>query len=153
MTADVGSGLDVTADLQLDVDGVQVQVSGAGQQLTVTVDDLPGLIDRVSKLTGPPGSSRHHLAVVADSLAAAGLTVTVSGQDGPVLDLGAQADSRVASALIGSRHFGVRSIRGVARVTAASGALRRPLLVAGAAVTVAVVVWWRALARRGETPS
>ncbi|MPQ99182.1 hypothetical protein GB931_14880 [Modestobacter sp. I12A-02628] len=130
MTGEGRPALDVTADLTLDVDGVPVEVSASGSEVTVTSGDLRQLFAAVrvaggATTQGAPG--RTEFARVADTLAEHGLTARLDGPAGRVLTLGAAVDSPAGSALLGTRrarlHAGAALRSGGPAVPAAGGAL------------------------------
>ncbi|WP_238148993.1 FHA domain-containing protein [Serinicoccus sediminis] len=87
------------------------RIVGTGAEIEVTLDRLVGL---------PVGMGRRRAADLASDvgtvLADAGLTVVVSGPDGPVLAVGAVRSRFLDRAVTGSRHVAVRDRRAALRL-------------------------------------
>ncbi|WP_298748676.1 FHA domain-containing protein [uncultured Serinicoccus sp.] len=119
--------LRVEADLTLTVstspsedgaqdDGLTARIRGTGSQIEVMMDRLVGL---------PLGMGRRQATDLASDIgtlaAEAGLTVVVSGPDGPVLALGDVRSRLLDRAVTGSRHVAVRDRRAALRMMRRSG--------------------------------
>lgn len=115
--------LHVTADLRLDVDGVEVRIAGDGQRIDVSTDHPLRLMSAAARTPSPRGA----FAVVANVLADSGVTVEVKGSHGAVARAGLGVDSRLGRVATGSSHV---------RVVVDP----RLLFAAGAAVVVALAV-------------
>lgn len=126
----------VEADLTFSVDGSRGTVTGAGQVLTVHLDDparisvaLPGAAQRVGE--------------IADLLAATGVRVQVRGPHGLLAQVGSGVNSTAGGWVTGSRHVAPGGIRALAPVAAVR--LRRP---AATALLTLLAAWWLRSARR-----
>ena len=119
--------LRVEADLTLTVtppssvdgtqeEGLTAHIRGTGSQIEVTLDRLVGL---------PLGMGRRRAADLASDVgsmaAQAGLTVVVSGPEGPVLAFGDVRSRLLDRAFTGSRHVAVRDRRAALRMLRRSG--------------------------------
>ena len=129
--------LEVDADLQLRVStpagaSTTARVTGRGQRLRVEADRPRALLSAVD---------RADVARIADLLAEAGITVTVSGPDSLAATLGAGTHSRLGLLLTGSARV-APAPRAVARL-AVTG--RVPLAVA---IAVFITLPVAAIARR-----
>lgn len=123
-------------DLDIEVDGTPVRVQASGAEISVTAHDLGHLFGSVrvagrAATGGPLG--RHQLAWVADTLARRGLTAHIDTPSGRLLTLGADVDSPVSAAAIGTRHARLHTGAGLRGLRGQIGAAR---LVAAAVVAV-----------------
>ncbi|MBC3760890.1 hypothetical protein ACUN7V_16570 [Quadrisphaera oryzae] len=139
------TGLRVSADLSLQVDGLDVRVEGDGAQLRVLTADATALLARVREAAAAAGlrggrSRARAVALVAEELAAAGLSVRVQTPGGPLLDAGHGVSSPLGRVALGSSR--VRLHRAAA--LRATGAGRRAgvaaVVLAAAAAAVAAVL-------------
>ncbi|WP_369054832.1 hypothetical protein [Kineococcus terrestris] len=134
------AGLRLSADLSLQLDGLDVRVEADGTQLLVRTADAGALAERVQEAAAAAGlrggrTRAAALARVSEELAAAGLSARVLTPEGPVLDVGAGVDSRFGRVVLGSPR--VRLHR--AGAVRAAGARGAALAGAGALVVIAVV--------------
>ncbi len=81
--------LQVTADLHLDIDGVQVQISGQGQHIDVATEHPARLLRAVLRLARATGVGQGRAALTR--LSDTGLTVSVFGRSGELVRAGAGA--------------------------------------------------------------
>lgn len=81
--------LTIEADLRLQVDGVEAQIRGQGQQIDVIVDHPVRLLASAASLGRMAGV--HLRRGVPRQLAEVGLTLAVSGRSGELLRVGADA--------------------------------------------------------------
>ncbi len=123
--------LHVTADLELDLDGIPARVTGDGTHLHVVLDRVPG-----RRLPVP----RALAAGAADALAAAGVTVSVETPQRAVATFGAGVRSPVGRLVAGSERVRIAApeLPRSARATA---------LAVAALVLVGAATAWRARAR------
>lgn len=103
-----GPRLQVVADLRLDLDGRPATITGAGSQVHVRTVDPGRLWGQVVGAPLPAGVDRSNgpraVGQVANGLAAAGLTVTVEGPNGPLVVLGKGGRSIRGRLFTGSSH-------------------------------------------------
>ena len=109
----------VNADLHLDVDGVQVRISGQGQQIDVATEHPARLLRAAAGLARAAGVRPGRVALAR--FGETGLTVSVSGRSGELLRAGANA-GRAGVQLAGVARWG--SV-GVAVISAAALVLVR----------------------------
>jgi hypothetical protein len=132
----------LSGKLSLEVDGVGVQVHGAGADLRIVADDVGAFLARVREAatarTGvAPG--RRDVGGLAEALAASGITAHLESPTRPVAVAGAGVDSPAGALLLGTRR--VRPSAAVVIIAAGRG---RRLFAAGAVAVVVATV----LARR-----
>jgi len=134
MTPD-GGRLHVDADLSLEVDGTPVRVESSGARVRVVTDDVRGLVDqlRTAARAAGVGSPREGVAILADRLAADGLTGVLAAPTGDVAVIGAGVHSPVGRLVWGTRRVHVDTL-GLVR---SSDAAR--WTVAGAALVLVVL--------------
>ena len=98
-----------------DAEQITATIRGSGSEIEVSLDRLIGL---------PLGMGRRAAADLASDVgqaaADAGLVVSVSGPDGPVLALGAVRSRLLDRAVTGSRHVAVRDRRAALRLLRAA---------------------------------
>ena len=132
----------LSGELSLEVDGAGVQVHADGADVRIVAEDVGAFVTRVREAatarTGVvPG--RRDLAVLAEVLAASGITAHLESPTRPVAVAGTGIDSPAGALLLGTRRVRPRA----AVVVIAVGRGRR-LLAAGAVAVVLATV----LARR-----
>ena len=143
----VGSNLDLTADLTVEVDGSTARVTGSGHRLRIDADSpaalwaaLSGaaLPDAVGSVSGPRAVGR-----LADGLAALGLEAEINGPDGMLVKMGVPAPTRIGRALTGSGSVEFGAARALLPVGTAwlrqTGRVRAASAAAGVALGAALV--------------
>lgn len=145
-----GLGLEVAADLLLELDGHTAQLSGSGTDVVLECSDPVGLWRAANALPWPAGVTQdagpQALGSLADGLARQGLHLDVTGPSGRVAELGRGVDSGVGHRLTGSRSVRFGSLRTLAVTAGADLRSGRALLVAGGLAALALTGW--ALRRR-----
>lgn len=87
------------------------RISGEGQHLVVHTSDPVVALDAAGAPGGGLIKRRRSYGALGDLLAAQGLTVDVVGASGPIVSIGAGVTSLLGSALVGSQHVHLRSLR------------------------------------------
>ena len=102
-----GRVLQIRSDLHLDVDGLQVTMSADGRHLVVQTDDAGQLLARAGDVApGVLGSSLSPTSLPAlvrlagGLLDEAGLSASIVGRRGPLIELGQGCDSRTGRLLL-----------------------------------------------------
>lgn len=129
-----GSQLEVEADLRLRVttergESTAAHVTGRGSELRVDVERPEVLLAAVDP---------RDVGQVADLLAASGVTVRVTGPDGPAATVGAGASSRLGRAVTGSRNVAPVP-RAAASLVLGNPTVRRTSVVVLAGLAAALV--------------
>ncbi|WP_299951100.1 hypothetical protein [uncultured Modestobacter sp.] len=134
--------LHLSGELSLDVDGSGVQVHADGADVRIVAEDVGAFVARLREAaTARTGTApgRRDVGVLADALAAAGITAHLQSPSRQVAAAGAGVDSPAGGLLLGTRRVQPRA----AVVVIAADRGRRVL--AALAVAAALVL---ALARR-----
>ena len=129
--------LEVLADLQLAVDGEEVQIRGDGDRIVV---DLPTLRAGRRLMTHGPwatGNRERSLRRINEALTITGITVDVRLDDDILARVGARAQPNAVARLL---RLGDVEVRATQPLKAA--ARRRPLLTAGIVAGLVAFVSW-----------
>ena len=151
LAAGADARLDVDADLELRVtapagNSTSARVTGQGQRVLVEAERRPEVL--LAAL------NRTDVGRAADSMASCGITVAVSGPDGPVATLGAATHSRLGRAISGSSRVdpAPRAALNLALALAARAGATRVITVALAVpVAIAALAMIRWLTRTNRT--
>lgn len=113
--------LRVRADLRLVVGETRASVTGDGDRLTLTTDDVVALLGQAAEVApGGAGVSaiRRNVRMAGRALDNAGLTVRITDRRGTLMDLGAGCRSGAGRLMLGSPHASFGSPRAVLPVLA-----------------------------------
>ncbi len=117
----------VLADLDLEVDGQIIKVSGDGRDVVISASDLSGLARQIVVMAAALGTgvraSRRYLGQLANAANRTGIRVTVVGQSGTAVTVGRGVNVRLSSWLARSPH--VRLHPGRESIAALVAVLRR----------------------------
>lgn len=115
--------MQVTADLQLDIDGLVARIDGDGSLVTVAVDDAVALAacvrDAGATLPTSLAGRRRLLIRSVRAIDDAGLTVRLVDSQGPLVSAGRGAHSRLARVLVADAHVQLAPRRETAAMVAA----------------------------------
>lgn len=104
--------LHLVANLNLEIDGQTVQIRGDGQDVTVAGAGAPELSRQLglaaSAVGGGLRTRRRRAGQLANAAERSGFRITVLGNDGPLVAIGRDVNTRVMGRMVGSRHIRVR---------------------------------------------
>ena len=130
--------IEFDADLVVSTGDLCATVRGEGSRLRVRTDDPRAFLTEVR---AQGGSDVTGLARVSDLLAREGVSVTLSGPDGDVASVGAEARSRLGSLATGSRHVEAHDYRALVPIVV--GGLRDRLLAGPLRLAALLAIgWW-----------